>query len=405
MATTKDIVREASEHVSSMLSTQLPGWATYHDLSHTVEVVQLAEEIGEGSRLNRADMEIVQLAAWFHDTGYVEGTEGHEDRSAEKATAFLREMGYPEERIERVVGCILATKIPQQPKNLVEQVLCDADLVHIGKKSLPEKNELMRLEHERRDGKSFTDEEWLNAAITFVSRHSFHTTYAKQTFGKRRLKNLMMMQEQLRGLQTDNGSKQDLLKLKKEKLSSQLEKDKRPERGIETMFRVVPQNHLSLSSMADSKANLLISTNAIIISIVFGLLVSKLDTNPHLVAPTLILLVVCLATIVFAILATRPNVTSGTFTREDIQQKKVNLLFFGNFHNSSLEDFEWGMKEMMNDREFLYGSMIKDLYFLGRVLGVKYKYLRISYNVFMFGLIIAVAAYAIAFSHVPEVIE
>lgn len=405
MPMSKDIVRAAADHVSSMLSTQLPAWATYHDLSHTVEVVQTAEEVGEGSRLSKTDMEILLLAAWFHDTGYVEGAEGHEDRGVEKAAAFLREIGYPEERIERVTNCILATKIPQQPRNLVEQVLCDADLVHIGKKSLPEKNELIRLERERRDGMSYSDEEWLNTAITFVSQHSFHTNYAKETFGKRRLKNLMLMQEQLRDLLTNNGAKQDLLRMKKEKLASQLEKEKRPERGIETMFRVVPQNHLNLSSMADSKANLLISTNAIIISIVFGLLVSKLDTNPHLVAPTMILLVVCLATIVFAILATRPNVTSGTFTKEDIQQKKVNLLFFGNFHNSSLEDFEWGMKEMMKDSEYLYGSMIKDLYFLGRVLGMKYRYLRISYNIFMFGLIIAVVAYVIAFSRAPEVIE
>jgi hypothetical protein len=104
---------------------------------------------------------------------------------------------------------------------------------------------------------------------------------------------------------------------------------------------------------------------------------------------------------VFSILATRPNVTTGTFTREDIRQRKVNLLFFGNFHRSSLEDFDWGMREMMNDSDYLYGSMIKDLYFLGKVLGKKYEYLRLAYTVFMWGLIVSVLAYGIAIVNAP----
>ena len=106
-----------------------------------------------------------------------------------------------------------------------------------------------------------------------------------------------------------------------------------------------------------------------------------------------------------AILATRPHVTSGTFTREDIRAKRANLLFFGNFHRSSLEDFEWGMKEMMKDRDYLYGSMIKDLYYLGRVLGLKYRYLRICYSIFMYGMILVVIAFAIAFATMPALVH
>jgi carbon starvation protein CstA len=145
----------------------------------------------------------------------------------------------------------------------------------------------------------------------------------------------------------------------------------------------------------------MISTNAIIISIVFGLLLSKLDTHPFLTIPTVILLAVCLTAMIFAILATRPTITRGTFTREDIEQKRANLLFFGNFYNSRLEDFEWGMKEMMNDREYLYGSMIRDLYYLGRVLGKKYRMLRICYTIFMYGLVVSVLAFLIALLTAP----
>ncbi|MEQ8243264.1 Pycsar system effector family protein, partial [Fulvivirga sp.] len=104
----------------------------------------------------------------------------------------------------------------------------------------------------------------------------------------------------------------------------------------------------------------------------------------------------CLTTIVFAVLATRPNVSSGKFTTEEIREKKTNLLFFGNFHSMELDNYMWGMREMMKDADFLYGSMIKDIYFLGIVLGKKYRMLRKSYNVFMFGFIISILSFITA---------
>ena len=140
----------------------------------------------------------------------------------------------------------------------------------------------------------------------------------------------------------------------------------------------------------------MISINSIILSVLVSVLFRKLEDYPHLVIPGLILVFVCLTTIVFAVLATRPQVSSGTFSKEDIVNKKTNLLFFGNFHNSQLDDYMWGMKEMMKDADFLYGSMIKDIYFLGLVLGKKYKMLRKSYTVFMYGFIISILAFLIA---------
>jgi hypothetical protein len=107
--------------------------------------------------------------------------------------------------------------------------------------------------------------------------------------------------------------------------------------------------------------------------------------------------VVCLGGIVFAILSTRPKVTSGVFTREQIEQKKANLLFFGNFYKMHEDDFEWGVNEMMNDADYLYNSLIRDLHSLGKVLGRKYRFLRISYSVFMYGIILSVLAYAAAY--------
>ena len=100
---------------------------------------------------------------------------------------------------------------------------------------------------------------------------------------------------------------------------------------------------------------------------------------------------------IYATLSTRPKVTEGNTTRDMIKSRKVNLLFFGNFHNMKLEDFQWGVNEMLRDADFLYSSMSRDLYFLGIVLAKKYRYLSICYNIFMYGLIVSVLSFGLVF--------
>ena len=157
--------------------------------------------------------------------------------------------------------------------------------------------------------------------------------------------------------------------------------------------------------MADSKANIMISVNSIILSIVIGTVFKDLTgTDTNLQIPIGILVIVCVSAIVFSILATRPNITSGTFTKEDIASKKTNLLFFGNFHKMGYADYDWGMTELIGDKNYLYSSMIKDTYFLGIVLAKKYRYLRIAYNIFMYGLILSMIAFTVAFL-LPEATE
>jgi hypothetical protein len=148
--------------------------------------------------------------------------------------------------------------------------------------------------------------------------------------------------------------------------------------------------------MADGKANILISVNAIIISVILTVLLRRLEIDTYLTIPTIIFLSFSVVTIVIAILATRPKISEGVFSREDIMNKKTNLLFFGNFHKASLEEYEWGMSQMMRDQDYLYGALIKDIHQLGVVLGRKYKLLRLAYGVFMIGIIVSVIAFTVA---------
>lgn len=184
-----------------------------------------------------------------------------------------------------------------------------------------------------------------------------------------------------------------------EKKSKKKDKEQKPERGIDTMFRTTLNNHNNLSGLVDNKANILLSVNAIIISVSLTTIIPKLDnpSNAHLILPTLILVISSVIAITFAILATRPSVTKGSFTRNEVDEKKVNLLFFGNFYKMSYDDYNWAMNELMKDKEYLYNSMIKDLYHLGIVLEKKYRLLRVAYTIFMFGIILSVVAFLIAF--------
>ncbi|HEY3251128.1 MAG TPA: Pycsar system effector family protein [Ignavibacteria bacterium] len=423
-----DIIKKAETYVNKLFNEKLPAGMIYHNYVHALEAVEYARKIAKKSDLNEEDTEIVTLAAWFHDIGYLEVYKGHEDKSIEMAREFLQENRYPEEKIQKVTDCIEATKMPQNPKNLFEQVLCDADLVHLGLEDFFEYSELLRTEWENRGIRNFTDEEWHKTSVELLSSHKFFTPYARKKFEPQQRINLLNAQKKYKKtherIEEQTGKKaklefekeklivekqkldlkknDDKLNVEKEKLEMKKESSKVAERGIETMFRNTVRTHVEFSAMADSKANIMISINTLIIGIIVTGLIRKLVEYPYLTAPTFILMTVCLTCIVFAVFVTRPKITSGMFTREDINMKKTNLLFFGNFFNMPLEDFEWGMNEMMHDKDYLYSSMIRDFYFLGQVLGRKYRNLRICYNIFMYGLIIAVLAYVIAFVMNPQ---
>ena len=105
---------------------------------------------------------------------------------------------------------------------------------------------------------------------------------------------------------------------------------------------------------------------------------------------------------ILSILATRPNVTSGEFTKEDVENQKVNLTFFGNFHKMKLKEFEWAIEELLKDKDYVYKSLTKDLYFLGKVLERKYRILRVTYTIFMIGIIVSVIAFGFAVKSSPE---
>ena len=401
------LLTHAREYASSLILTEVSKSVKFHTLQHTEEVVAACERMAEHQQLSEDDRLALLVAAWFHDTGYSSGmAKNHESVSVQIVSNFLAPHAVSAEFTGKVVGCINATQMPQNPTSVIEKIICDADLFHLGSDTFKEKTRLLREELKEFGGEDLSKKEWRQNNIAFLEAHKYFTAFGQEKLQPIKEKNLAELKEKKPVeimAKPDKKTKEKEKPKEKNKLgltpeqTAAAKKAKESERGISTVFRIVSQTQNNLSQMADSKANILISVNAIILSIVISTLFIELQTNSNLQIPVITLVTVCVVVIVFAILATRPNINHGTFTQEDIHNKRTNLLFFGNFYKMTLPDYDWAMNEMMGDRDYLYSSVVKDNYFLGVVLAKKYKFLRIAYNIFMYGLIISMLAFALAF--------
>ncbi|MDX5422650.1 MAG: DUF5706 domain-containing protein [Hymenobacteraceae bacterium] len=387
------IVRQASEYVFRLFKERLSKKLVYHNYKHTFETVAEAQELGRHSHLPEDELQDLLLAAWFHDTGYVNTYTNHEDESISIATEWLQEHQYPKERIARITDMIQATRHDQEPEGLLQELLVDADMANIGKETFFATAELLRVEWEIFQDKFFTDREWAQFQMDFLLSTTFYTNQAQRKFAGQLGLNI---QEQRNRLNKENEKKKKQDKKRRKTLAQ-------PKRGIETMFRNTYRTHLNLSAIADNKANMMISLNAIIMSVIITYLSAKSSVigaefaqHRTLIIPVGTLLLTTLGSVIFAIISAQPEVTSFRFKKNKINSRKVNLLFFGNFTNLALEDFQSGMHEIMRDKKSLYNNMITDIYYLGEVLSRKYKILRISYTIFMVGLVLTVVAFGIA---------
>lgn len=385
-----NILDKAKNYVENLFKDKLSSVYFYHNFIHTTYAVQKADEIIKHTNLSEVDREKVLLALWFHDVGFTDcNAEGHEKRSTVIMKEFLKKDNFSDEYIDEVSKLILATEKYHQPQGLLEEIMKDADFSHFASPFYNDSAEALRKEWELTGGMCFSNDEWNVMNVDFLkNKHKYFTEYAKENWEPLKMKNVKKLEKKL---DKEEKPKKDLDKSDK--------KDQKSDRSVDTLFRVTLNNHTRLSDIADSKANILLSVNAIIISVCLSVLVPKLDApkNTHLIIPTFFLLISSVMTIIFAILSTKPNVTKVNFTKQDVADRKVNLLFFGNFHQMNFDDYLGSMHDLIKDRDYIYDSMTKDLYFLGKVLDRKYKLLSITYQIFMAGIVISVLSFAYAF--------
>ena len=383
------IIEKASEHIEKLYAESTNEKLLFHNQSYKRTTVEKAEELIDKTDLNKKEKEAVLLAAWFMHTGYLISYENASEESKKLANSFLTDEKYKEKDIELVLHLMEVATKDEVPETLAEKAICDINNHFLADKDYEPKSELLKEEIRACSNNQPSDKKWRKQAIKNLRNyHEYYTAYARENWQSQKEKNLKKLLK----------NKKKAKKLERKEALKAKFKNQIPDRGIQTLYRVTLRNHIKLSDIADTKANILLSVNAIIISLSLANLVPKLDnpSNDYLIYPTFIFIIFCIASMIMSVLATRPNVTSGEFTREDVESKKVNLLFFGNFHKMKLDSYEWAMMKLIEDRDYIYKSLTKDLYYLGVVLERKYRLLRWTYTVFMIGMILSVIAFGVA---------
>lgn len=402
-----ELLQKTEHHVNMFYTDHADANLFYHNQNRATEVLEKTKKIAKHYYLDDRTFFIVCAAACFTNLGYlIKSADSHKMESAKLAHDFFTTLDVSEPDIVAIEKCILATQAPQNTVTLTEKIICDAVLYYLGEDGFIEKNELFKKEKEAFSNTKIDNNAWVTSTINLLENHKYHTEYCQLLLNKTKAANL----EQLRNMHDNQinivqaGNTLEAADANQETIEGEVDhnsavispKKVRPKRGVETMLRIVAAKNIRVSEMADGKANIMISINSIIISVILGLLASTLRENQNLIIPIIILLTVNVGTIIFSVLATRPKISDGRFTREDVTNRSVNLLYFGSFYKMNFKEFDEGFKEMMEDRDFLYGTLSKDTYWQGKVLGRKFRLLRISYTIFLYGIVVAVFAFLAA---------
>lgn len=378
-----NIVKEVEIYTIKYYEENVSSLLFYHSIEHTRLVASMSAKIADVEGLDARNKQIVEVAAWFHDIGHAVSLSDHETESNKIARQFLSEKEMDEEFIVEVEKCICSTRIGAAKNTINEMILGDADLAHAGMENFMEISNLLRKEMCNFVERKCSKLDYWTKTLEFIGSVVFLTQYAKEYLEPVRKQNIKKVEKRIKKLSTTEQAP-----------ITKKAPVKNTTRGIETMFRLTARNQINLSSIADNKANIMLTINAVIVSALMSTSAFTLQISEYnFLVPGLVLIVGCLISLVFSILSVRPKYGTGNYSDADLKNKKLNLLFFGNVFKMPYDTYETGIKEMMDDYDYLYGTLIKDQYHLGKVLARKYKLLSYSYNFFMFSFVAAVVTF------------
>ena len=172
--------KKAQAYISARLRKELPGNLSYHSVAHVKDVYDSAKRLAKAEGVTGEDLTLLLTAVLFHDSGFMVQSKEHEQIGCDIVRKALPGFGYSPEQIERICGMIMATRIPQSPHNLLEQIIADADLDYLGRddfwaignKLFGELQMYGILQHE---------DEWNRLQVGFLEKHHYWTKTAIAT--------------------------------------------------------------------------------------------------------------------------------------------------------------------------------------------------------------------------------
>ncbi|MCB9316949.1 MAG: hypothetical protein H6569_12495 [Lewinellaceae bacterium] len=383
------LVTAARAHVLQLWNTQHDARLVFHNFAQAAAIAEQAGAISRAEGLPESDRELVQVAAWFHNVGYLYEPRQVAETSAIRAEFFMVEQKCAPEKIEQLRQTIMEAVTPNKTELETARVLHDAIRAYDWAETYDTRGPLLQLEQELLSGHAPDPAAWLEF-VRKQLQEPFLTASAKQTYEPALAARQLELHQQL--------SAPGILPSAKKKKSEQAAPERfdrlarRPLRSsIQTYFRANYANHIRLSAIADNKAHIMISVNSILLSVAISLLTYQTFTNrnPLFILPIILFLVTSLSSLIYAVLSSKPRVTSFM----PHPQQPASPVFFGSFIHLSLDQYEAAVDEMLRDGRLLFGNMARDLYFLGHVLDKKYKLLAYSYTIFMMGFVATVGAF------------
>ena len=408
----KNIVEQVQIYATRIIMEEFSDKLVRHDMEFQYRIIEGIKEIAKAEGLSDAELEYLLIAGWLSQLGYMdfEKIKKENDKddfftscfrcTLEIAQDFLDQTNYPEEDKKIVMQVLKDSRPYRQVDTKLSNVLADAITIDWGK---PKSKKRVRKQYEElllTNATKLGTKSALARSVDYLKEHRYMTDYGKKVLSPKKQELILKLEKDMKNFsKTENlaikqelGISDDELKQLKKNLKSVKGRD---ERGVQTMFRTTSRNHYTMIQMVDRKANIMISVNAIILSLIISRVVGIIDTFCIHNSPLLVILFSSIVSVVFAVIAIIPATTHGSFSEKEVRNKEGNLLYFGNYHNMKYRDYEWGILQMLNDSNYLYSSMIKDQYFLGLKLKRKHWHIRISLAIFIIGFVAAVVAFVI----------
>lgn len=389
---TEILVKKTEKYIKNLLAEQMNKNFLFHTQGYAKKTIGKTEKILEESELSKDDRNEILMATCFIHAGYAVDYNKHIEESVQLASNYLQNNNVDKDKIDKVLDLIRSAWNNKEPKSVSEKIVKDVRTWFYASEDFEEMLQLLRLELENFD-KSVPDmDTWrLDYVEELRVKHRFYTEYAKENWQEEKEDNILSLISRLQ--KAEKTERKEVLKAKL--------KDESPQRAIQSLYRIELRNHIKLSDIADTKANILLSVNAIIISLLLANLLPKLDTpsNSYLIYPTVIFVLFSIASMIMSVLATRPKVDNADVVENEINKKDTNYLFFGNFHTMNVKDFKSKIRDIIKSQDTIYDSLSMDLYYLGKVLQEKYRLLRWTYTIFIIGIILSVVAFGFALKY------
>lgn len=381
------LIERTEFYISQLFEKQLDDKYAYHNFEYTKNIKKSALAIGQKAGLDEVQLTNVALAALFHRSGNITTYWEYAKESQEIARDFLSKENYPKPQLDKVLQCIGLLDNEGKPSDRTEEVFLDAINSDLGQKNFPKRVKALQEEQAFFLNQKEAPLVWIKKQEQEIKSHEFHTKAAKKLFKKQA---------------KDNRKK---LKAKRKRQEKKREKVERPLNGsseARMMFKTALRNHIDLTNIADNKANIMLSINAIIITLAMPLLAGFIVKQPTLIYPLSVLLITCVLTVIYATMATRPIKMDGTLHTTDLSSGETNLFFFGNFYKIPLPKYQESIRTVIKNDNALETSIINDLYYLGLALGSKFKLLRTCYAVFMVGITLSVITFGVTLVFLPD---